>query len=111
MNYLPLFMDLRGRPVLLVGGGEMAAAKARMLIKAGADLTVVAPRLERELTELVDAGRVRHIARPFRPADVADSALVYSATGDAAVDEHVAAATACLAFTALLLASFGNGNR
>ena len=91
MNYLPLFMDLRGRPVLLVGGGEMAAAKARMLIKAGADLTVVAPRLERELTELVDAGGVGHIARPFRAGDVSASALVYGATGDAAVDEHVAA--------------------
>ncbi len=91
MNYLPLFMDLRGRPVLLVGGGEMAAAKARMLVKAGADLVVVAPRLERELDELVQAGGARHIARPFRQADVADSALVYSATGDAAIDEHVAA--------------------
>ena len=47
MQYLPLFFDLRGRPVLVVGGGAVAARKLALLLEAGADVTVVAPAARR----------------------------------------------------------------
>ena len=48
MDYLPMFARLEGRPVLLVGGGEVALRKARLLLAAGARLTIVSPELEPE---------------------------------------------------------------
>ena len=51
MNTLPLFFKLENRPVLVVGGGEVALRKADLLDKAGATITFVAPSYEPRLTE------------------------------------------------------------
>ena len=45
MDYLPIFLDVRGRPCLVVGGGPVAARKLSLLLRAGARGVVVAPRL------------------------------------------------------------------
>ncbi|MDY0874059.1 NAD(P)-dependent oxidoreductase [Dongia rigui] len=73
MRSFPLFMRLQGRPVLLVGQGDMAAAKARLLTAAGASV------IERTAVE-------------FKSSDVAGMALVVSAIGDDARDAEVSAA-------------------
>ena len=92
MKYYPAFMNLSGRPALLVGGGEAAARKLRLLFKAGAKVTVVAPRSNHEVLEHGRAGRVALRRRRFRPADVEGQALVIAATGLPAVDAEVAGA-------------------
>ncbi|MFB6261954.1 MAG: NAD(P)-dependent oxidoreductase, partial [Thiohalorhabdaceae bacterium] len=66
MAYLPLFHDLHGQPVLVVGGGEVGARKVAMLRKAGARVTVVAPELTDELAPLAADGTIAHKARRFR---------------------------------------------
>ncbi len=83
MRYYPAFLDLSNRPVLLVGGGEAAARKLRLLLKAGARVTVVARRANREIAELTEAGSVVLHRRGFRPADLDGQALVIGATGEA----------------------------
>lgn len=95
MNLFPLFADLRHRPVLVVGGGTVAARKAGALLEAGAHVTVGSPVLGSELTQLTDAGRVRHISGEFSPDWLDDVWLVVAATDDTGVNAAVfAAATA-----------------
>ncbi|MDA0147507.1 precorrin-2 dehydrogenase/sirohydrochlorin ferrochelatase family protein [Vibrio sp. LaRot3] len=54
MQYFPLFLDLKGKPVLVVGGGEVASRKVDSLVRAGAQVTIVSPTIEAYLKRLVD---------------------------------------------------------
>jgi uroporphyrin-III C-methyltransferase/precorrin-2 dehydrogenase/sirohydrochlorin ferrochelatase len=89
MSHFPVFFDLADRPVLVVGGGELAARKVRLLRKARARVTVVAPRLAPELAALAAAAEIAHRARGFVAGDVTGQAIVLSATGLGAVDSRV----------------------
>ncbi len=80
MDYLPIFCRLDNKPVLLVGGGEVAERKARLLLDAGARLTVVAPELDPELAELAANGSIEWLAGEFAPQQLADKWLVVAAT-------------------------------
>lgn len=80
MDYLPIFCQLDNKPVLLVGGGEVAERKARLLLDAGAHLTVVAPELDPELAELAANGSIEWLAGEFAPAQLAGKWLVVAAT-------------------------------
>ncbi len=92
MKYYPAFLDLSSRPVLLVGGGEPAARKLRLLLKAGARVTAVAPHVTGEIGNLAVAGRITLHRRCFRPTDLEGQGLVIGATGLAAVDAEVSRA-------------------
>ena len=80
MDYLPIFCRLDNKPVLLVGGGEVAERKARLLLDAGAQLTVVAPDLDPELAELAANGNIEWLAGEFAPQQLAGKWLVVAAT-------------------------------
>ncbi len=82
----PIFLDLTGSPVLVVGGGLIAFRKASGLAAAGAQITVVAPNVRDDLAEL--ATRVE--LRPYKPGEAADFQLVMTATNDTAVNALVA---------------------
>lgn len=90
------FLDLRGRSGLVVGGGEVAAHKARMLLAAGARVTVVAPDACGEVCALAQRGALRHEAKRFEPGDLAGAEIAVAATGDARVNEAVAQAARAL---------------
>ncbi|MFM4810064.1 siroheme synthase CysG [Aeromonas hydrophila] len=87
MDYLPMFAKLDGRPVLLVGGGEVALRKARLLLAAGARLTLVSPELEPDFHQFTD--RFTHLAERFTPAHLAGQILVVAATDDLEVNALV----------------------
>ena len=92
MRHFPIFLDLHKRRCLVVGGGEVAARKVQQLLRADADVLVVAPRAGDVILELIQQGRVRHEARKFQPDDVTGCALVIAATADQQVNAQVAAA-------------------
>ena len=92
MRYFPLFADLQGRRVLVIGGGEVAERKVRLLLEAGAAVTIVAPELNDTLDALVRDGRVSLLASRFEPAHLAGVLLAVAATDDRAVNAAVAAA-------------------
>ncbi|MBC8027884.1 MAG: uroporphyrinogen-III C-methyltransferase [Steroidobacteraceae bacterium] len=89
MRYFPLFLDIAGKPVLLVGGGEVAARKFALLSGAGAVVTVVAPGLSGEMADAVARGACTHIAREFVASDLEDKWLAVAATNDRAVNSRV----------------------
>ena len=70
MDQLPVWLTLRGRGVLVVGGGLAATAKARLALAAGAQVTMVAPALAAEAAELATVGEIRHVQREFIAGDL-----------------------------------------
>jgi uroporphyrin-III C-methyltransferase/precorrin-2 dehydrogenase/sirohydrochlorin ferrochelatase len=87
----PTALRLLGRAVLVVGGGPVAARRAKGLLDAGARVTVVAPVASAALQELADAGLLTWEQRTYRPSDVDGVWFVQTATGDSAVDAQVSA--------------------
>lgn len=92
MDFLPIFLDIREQPCLVVGGGEVAARKSALLLRAGARVTVLAPELSAAFDADLAAARIAHRASSFRDEDLDGVALVIAATSDDAVNRAVAAA-------------------
>ena len=65
MNYFPMFADLRGRPVLVVGGGTVAERKIQSLLDAGAKVLLAARELTENLQTWAEEGRICRIAESF----------------------------------------------
>jgi precorrin-2 dehydrogenase len=91
MGFIPIFLDVGGRPCLVVGGGEVAERKVRALLEAGAAVTVVSPQLTPALAAMARADAIRHQSRAFADGDVRGFALAYAATDDASVSRRIAA--------------------
>jgi precorrin-2 dehydrogenase / sirohydrochlorin ferrochelatase len=89
--YYPIFVEMAGRRVLVVGGGNVAEQKVSGLLAAEADLTLVAPQLTPDLQRLVDSGKIRHEARDYRDGDLEGFEVCFSATDDGVVNSEVAA--------------------
>jgi uroporphyrin-III C-methyltransferase/precorrin-2 dehydrogenase/sirohydrochlorin ferrochelatase len=90
VNYFPVFFDLTGQRVLIVGGGEVALRKISLLERTGALITVVAPEIAPELMALAAAGRLELAVREFEPADLDGARLVIVATSRRAVNRWIA---------------------
>ncbi|MET2954499.1 NAD(P)-dependent oxidoreductase [Vibrio harveyi] len=82
MRYFPLFLDLVNKPVLVVGGGEVASRKVEALLKAGADVTIVSPSLVDFLDKLAQEQQVQWIQRFYSSDIVTNSFIQVWATTD-----------------------------
>lgn len=91
MDYLPLFHKLQGALVLVVGGGEIALRKARLLADAGAALRVVAPDVDGQLAAMAREGGGEVRVRGYQAADLAECRLVIAATDDPGLNAQVSA--------------------
>lgn len=85
MAYFPMFVDLEGRKVLIVGGGKVAARKVEKLLPFGCDMTVVATKLRQEIR---DFGVTAH-CREFEPADLDGCAMAIAATDEPELNKFV----------------------
>ena len=90
--FYPLFMDLRDRQVLVVGGGLVAERKVESLVEAGAAVTLVSPRLTRALEGVQGPDRFERSREEFALSDLDNILLVISATDVPTIQEQVAAA-------------------
>jgi precorrin-2 dehydrogenase/sirohydrochlorin ferrochelatase len=92
MKYYPVYLDLRGRVCVVVGGGRVAERKAIALLDAGAEPVIVSPVLSTALTTLAGSGRVSLRKKHFEASDIRGAFLAVAATDDAATNEAVARA-------------------
>jgi precorrin-2 dehydrogenase / sirohydrochlorin ferrochelatase len=80
--YYPVFLDISGKPCLVVGGGNVAERKVRILLKFGAHVKVVSPKLNSPLTRLAEKGRIEVVKREYEGADLEGTALIFAATNN-----------------------------
>ena len=91
MRHFPVFLDLRGRRVVVSGAGETAVAKLRLLLKTEARITVFGTEPDAQLQVWHRAGRLTLVERPLAAGDADGAVLVYGATADAGADAEAAA--------------------
>ncbi|MEC6884084.1 siroheme synthase CysG [Photobacterium piscicola] len=89
MDYLPIFADLKRRPCLVVGGGNSAWRKTQMLLKAGADVGVIASKLNADFTTAIAANQIRFVGDTFSPANLDGIFLAIAATPHKALNALV----------------------
>jgi uroporphyrin-III C-methyltransferase/precorrin-2 dehydrogenase/sirohydrochlorin ferrochelatase len=88
MDFLPIFINIRQQPCVVIGGGEVAARKVATLLKAQARVTVIAP----ELCNALRQADIRHIQATFEPSHIDGARLVIAATDDHTVNRAVSVA-------------------
>lgn len=91
MAYYPIFLEMKGRPVVVIGGGEVGLEKVRGLLAAEAEVTVLSPDLHPDLEALKESGAIKHIAREWREGDIDGFELVMIATDDRSANAAIAA--------------------
>ena len=89
MDYLPIFADLKQRPVLVVGGGDVAARKVDLLQRAGAEIRIVAQSLSPELEQQRQQGQLLWLGKTFDPQQLDEVFLAIAATDDNALNAAV----------------------
>jgi precorrin-2 dehydrogenase/sirohydrochlorin ferrochelatase len=87
--FYPAFLKIGGKKCVVIGGGAVAARKARTLLGAGAEVAVVAPELCPGLEKIAGQGRVKHIARGYRKTDLRGAFIAVAATDDMDVNLRV----------------------
>src|SRR6202142_533110 len=90
VNYFPVFFDLKGQKVLVVGGGEVALRKVALLERTGASIIVVAPKIAPQIRARAEAGRLTLVVREFAAEDLDGARLVIVATSRRAVNRWIA---------------------
>jgi len=92
MLALPIFMNITNRPCVVIGGGEVAARKVTMLLKANAAITLYSPDICDALKVLADTGIITYINATFEENQLAGACLVIAATDNESVNIAVSAA-------------------
>ncbi|GBD98807.1 siroheme synthase [bacterium BMS3Abin07] len=98
-NFYPVFLNLKDRKCVVIGGGKVAGRKVLGLLNAGADVTVVSPAITERLEKLVFSGKVRYRARKYRKSDLGGAFLVIAATSDENINRKIYNAAECLVNT------------
>ncbi len=87
--YYPIFLNVRGKKCIVVGGGEVAERKAKGLLESGAHVTVISPSLTRGLIKMEERGEIDAVRRNFRPTDMRDSLIAIAATDNEEVNNSI----------------------
>lgn len=89
MEYFPVNLDIRNRTCIVIGGGKVALRKTQGLLKCGGNVTVISPKIEKELKILVQMKQITWKDRPYRTKDLQTAFLVIAATDDPVIQEAV----------------------
>jgi uroporphyrin-III C-methyltransferase/precorrin-2 dehydrogenase/sirohydrochlorin ferrochelatase len=89
LNAFPIFMRVEGEAVVIIGGGDEALAKARLLSQSSARLTIVAADAEPALREWIATNGAEHIEAAYASIHLKGAVLVFAATGDETLDRRI----------------------
>ncbi len=89
MKTFPMFFQMSGKKVVIVGGGEQAAQKTRLMLKTEARIVILTDELEDELISLANADRIEHQSGQVSVSDFADTAMVFIASGCPGADRAI----------------------
>jgi len=96
MDYLPIFLRVQGRLAVVIGGGAVAARKAELLLKCGANVRLVAPQLAASARDLLrdhgSAAQISHLCAAFAADHLDGAALCIAATDSPEINEQVSRA-------------------
>ncbi len=81
-KYYPVFLDLKGRPCMVVGGGTIAERKVKTLLDSGAEVAVVSPEITPRLKGRVEKGQIKYISREYQDGDYQGMHILIAATDD-----------------------------
>jgi precorrin-2 dehydrogenase/sirohydrochlorin ferrochelatase len=90
VKYYPVFLNLRGKKAVIVGGGKVAERKAINLIKAGASVKVISPNITKALEKLKRMGLLTHIQRHYKKGDLKNAFIVIAGTSSAQINTKIA---------------------
>lgn len=91
MGYLPIFLAMEQRRCVVIGGGKIAARKVAQLLAAGAHVTVISPRLVRELAVLAESAAITYHPRKWERGDLRGFELAFAATDDTDAHREISA--------------------
>lgn len=89
-RYYPIFLDLKDKRCVVIGGGSVAERKVGMLVEHQALVTVISPTLSRRLQHLSDQGAIQTVNRNYQTGDLKGAFLVIAATDDPSINTDVA---------------------
>lgn len=93
MKYYPVLLDVHKKKAVIVGGGRVAERKARMLLRAGALVTVISPGISRGLSRLSEKGLITLKLRKYRAGDLRNTFIAVAATSSAETNRKIARET------------------
>ena len=95
-GYFPLFMDISDKKIVVIGGGNIAAIRVKVLSQFCRNLTVVAPRIHPDLLTLEEKGQIRVIRREYEREDIYDAWMVLATTDQHKLNEEIYSVAKCL---------------
>ena len=87
--YYPVFLDVRDRSCVIVGGGQIAEGKIAALLESGARIRMISPEVTDEIQDMADSGAVRLEKREYRDGDLEGAFIAIAATDDPALNERI----------------------
>src|SRR3989337_3330177 len=89
MRYYPIFLDIKGKSCVVIGGGSVAERKVLSLLDAGSKVLVISPELTPVLKKLAAKKKINYCPQSYGPGDLKGFFLAYSATDDPKVNKSV----------------------
>ena len=91
MDHLPIFINIRKKPCIVIGGGDIALRKINLLLKAQAKVDCLSPSFSRDIKNLSKDGHITLINKSFDQTDIKDYSIIIAATDDSSVNSSISA--------------------